>query len=106
MMKPEIENIALHHDETKKHFELNINNQIAYIEYRGFGNQISLLHTIVPEELEGQGVGSVLVKKTLTYLKEANKKILPFCPFVFAYIKRHPEWKIIVDKKFKGYDQL
>lgn len=106
MMKPELENISLVHNEAKKHFELHVNNHIAYIEYSGFGNQTSLIHTIVPKELEGQGVGKTLVEKTLTFLKEANKKILPFCPFVFAYIKRHPEWKAIVDTRFKSYDQL
>lgn len=105
-MKAELENIPLVHNEAKKHFELNVNNYSAYIEYSGLGNQISILHTIVPKELEGQGVGSALVEKTLHYLQEANKKILPFCPFVFAYIKRHPEWKAIVDEHFKGYDQL
>lgn len=105
-MKTELANIPIVNNETKNHFEFNVNNHISFIEYSSMGNQVSLNHTIVPDELSGQGVGSALVEKTLTYLKEANKKILPFCPFVFAFIKKHTEWKSIVDIRFKNYDQL
>lgn len=105
-MKTELENIPIVNNETKNRFEFNVNNHIAFIEYSSTSNQVSLNHTIVPDELSGQGVGSALVEKTLIYLKEANKKILPFCPFVFVFIKKHPKWKDIVDVRFKKYDQL
>lgn len=57
-------------------------------------------------ELAGKGAASAVVEKTLHYIEASGKTLLPFCPYVFAYIKRHPEWKRIVDKHFKGYDKL
>jgi hypothetical protein len=33
------------------------------------------------------------VEKTLHYLEENNLKLVPLCPFVAAYVKKHPEWK-------------
>ena len=105
-MKPEFENIPLQNNEEQKRFELDVNEYTAFINYGGLGNQIALVHTEVPKELAGLGVGSALVEKTLQYIENQQKTLLPFCPFVFAYIKKHPEWKRIVDTKFKAYDQL
>lgn len=105
-MKPIFENIPLVKNEEKKHFEIDINGKYAFTNYDEFGNQIALVHTETEPELEGTGAASALVEKTLVYLEKNNKQLLPFCPFVFAYIKRHPEWKRIVSKKFKGYDKL
>ncbi|WP_426477343.1 GNAT family N-acetyltransferase [Chryseobacterium sp. CBSDS_008] len=39
-------------------------------------------------------------------IEESGKKLLPFCPYVFAFIRKHPEWKRIVDERFEGYDKL
>lgn len=105
-MKSKFENIPLVKNEEKRRFEIEINGKYAFINYGEFGNQTALVHTETEPNLKGQGAASALVEKTLGYLEEKNIKLLPFCPFVFAYIKKHPEWKRIVSKKFKGYDKL
>ena len=77
---------------TKKKFELHIEDQVAYIDYIiNKQNVIYLTHTEVPSSLEGNGVGSALVSKTLDFIRESNLKMAPLCPFVAAYLKRHPE---------------
>ncbi|NBL64786.1 N-acetyltransferase [Flavobacterium sp. NST-5] len=84
-------------NEEKKRFELKMDNHISFIEYIVNNENIMFLtHTEVPTELEGKGVGSSLVVKTLEFLKENNYKLAPLCPFVAAYVKRHPEWKSIL----------
>lgn len=105
-MKTIFEDIPLIKNEEKRRFELEINGKYTFTNYGEYGNQIALVHTETEPELKGKGAASALVEKTLDYLEENNIKLLPFCPFVFAYIKRHPEWKRIVSKKFKGYDKL
>ncbi|MFP3598900.1 GNAT family N-acetyltransferase [Chryseobacterium sp. SIMBA_029] len=103
-MKPEFENIDL--IKTGKRFEIEINGQAAFIDYREMGHQIALVHTEVDSELAGTGAAAAVVEKTLHYIEENGKKLLPFCPYVFAYIKKNPDWKRIVDERFDGYDKL
>ncbi len=105
-MKNTYNDIPLNINETKKRFEIAVNGYTAFINYGEFGNQIALVHTEVPEALAGKGVAGALVEKNLNYIEKQGKLLLPFCPYVFAYIKKHPEWKRIVSKKFKGYDNL
>lgn len=88
-------------NEEKKRFELEAEGKIAFIEYiLNNENIIFLTHTEVPIGLEGKGVGSAIVSKTLAYIKENGYTLAPLCPFVAAYLKRHPEWKTILAKGF------
>ncbi|MEO0526125.1 MAG: GNAT family N-acetyltransferase [Bacteroidota bacterium] len=78
--------------DTKKKFEIHINGDIAYMDYMvSKQGIIYLTHTEVPQNLEGQGVGSTLVSKVLDFIKNSDLKMAPLCPFVAAYLKRHPE---------------
>lgn len=52
---------------------------------------IVFTHTGVPAAAEGQGVGSALVRAGLAFAREEGLRVLPLCPFVKAYMQRHPE---------------
>ena len=106
IMKTEFESIPLVKNESKKRFEIEIDGHFAFINYGETENQIALVHTEAEPELAGTGAAGAVVEKTLIYIKESGKKLLPFCPYVFAFIKKHPEWKAIVDDKFGTYDTL
>lgn len=105
-MKSEYLNIPLIKNEDKKRFEIEIDGHYAFIDYKEPGDKIALIHTETDPELKGKGAAAAVVEKTLHYLDDNKIVLLPFCPYVFAYIKKHPEWKRIVSPKFKGYDQL
>ena len=107
-MKPEFEELTLVKDEAKKRFYIEVDGHLAFInyDYAEGEHQIALIHTEAEPELQGTGAAAAVVEKTLQYIKENGKKLLPFCPYIFAYIKKHPEWKAIVDETFAGYDQL
>ena len=105
-MKPEFETIELIKNETDKHFEMTVDGYLSFIQYHELSDRIALVHTEVPEELGGKGVGTALVEKTLNFIKETGKQIMPYCPFILAYIKRHTEWKPLVSEKFPYYDEL
>ncbi|HLA55849.1 MAG TPA: GNAT family N-acetyltransferase [Flavobacterium sp.] len=84
-------------NEDKKRFELEVDGHTAFIEYIiNKDKTIFLTHTEVPHALEGKGVGSRIVEKTLNYVKEHNYPLAPLCPFVAKYITKHPEWKSIL----------
>ncbi len=99
-MREEFLNIPIIKNEEKSRFELEVDGYTAFIDYKERNQKIWLIHTESPSELAGKGVGTALVEKTLVYLKENNYRLIPLCPFIFAYIKRHLEWKEIVDESF------
>ena len=88
--------LIITNNEAEKRFETAVNGEIAYLEYMPAGQNIVLSHTEVPEGLEGQGVGSRLVKEVLETVKRNDQKIIITCPFVAGYIKRHREYLDLV----------
>jgi len=103
-MKPEFENIPLINTGTR--FQIEFNDNFAFIDYRAMGSQIALNHTEADILIAGTGAAQAVVEKTLLYIEENKKKALPFCPYILSFIKRNPEWKRVVDERFHGYDQL
>lgn len=66
----------------------------AFIQYAEAGEGVvELMHTEVPEEFEGQGIGGKLVKGAFEILQEENLKMMPTCRFVAVYLQRHPEYQ-------------
>lgn len=82
----------------RKCFEIEVEGLKPRLEYILTKDSIYLTHTEVPKQLEGKGVGSKLVLLVLTEIKKRDLKLVPLCPFVAMYIKRHPEWRELVLK--------
>ena len=71
-------------------FELKGDDDLALIDYKvGKTGRWYLVHTEVPKHWEGNGAGHKIVRESLNLLDQAGEKIIPTCPFVRAYIKRH-----------------
>lgn len=87
-------------NEEQQQFEVNENGFKAFLVYRFFKNNIALMHTEVPGNFEGKGVASSLAKYAFEWAKAHNKKVMVYCPFVAAYIKRHPEYNDLIDNSF------
>jgi predicted GNAT family acetyltransferase len=97
--------LKLHINSESNRMELIVGDYTAFINYKLSHQQIFLIHTEVPEELEGKGVGSAIVLKALQYAKDNELKIVPLCPFVQAYLKRHPEWNdVVADNAERFFD--
>lgn len=89
-------NPDLRHAPEKNRFEAETGAGTAVAEYMRVGNTLIFTHTEVPEALEGQGVGSALVKYALEYVRTEGLTASPLCPFVKSYIQRHPEYQDLV----------
>lgn len=87
------EDIPLNNNKAIHNFELIIDGHRAFIDYKEHEGKYFLIHTEVPQELEGRGVAAALVEKTFKYLEANNIKIVPYCAYIKAYLKRHPEWE-------------
>ncbi len=62
------------------------------IRYTLGDGEITLVHTEVDPAFEGRGLGSVLVAGALEDIRRRGLKLHPLCPFVAAYVRRHPEF--------------
>ena len=58
---------------------------------------VLLIHTEVAEAVEGQGLGSRLVRGALDDIRARGLKVAPVCPFVLSYLERHPEYADLVE---------
>lgn len=78
-------------------YELHVNGIMAIAEYMIDNNgDVFMTHTFTPAELQGQGVASELISKSLEDIKNQGRKVYPLCPFVIGYIRKHPEWKSLI----------
>lgn len=82
----------IHQNVAEKRFELNMEGKTAIVEYDLFDDRIAFLHTEVPPQLEGRGIGSALAKYVLDYASANHMKVLPLCPFIKSYMDRHEEY--------------
>jgi predicted GNAT family acetyltransferase len=84
---------------TAKHrFELEVEGHLAATYYERSGNVITFVHTEVPPELGGKGVGSALVKGALDQVRAEGLQVVAQCPFVKAWIGKNPAYADLLKK--------
>jgi uncharacterized protein len=74
-------------------FELEVEGHTAEAYYRLDGQVITFVHTEVPPELGGKGVGSKLVQGALDQVRAEGLKVIAECPFVKGWIGKHPDYQ-------------
>ena len=88
-------NVANHPSELR--YEIDVDGAAAgFIDYRRADGVVELVHTEVAPEWQGRGVGSALVQGALDDVRTNGAKVSPICPFVAAYIRRHPEYQDLI----------
>ncbi len=90
--------VPLINDTSSRQFEMEVEGRMAKVEYELNGTKMFLTHAKVPKALEGLGVGAAIVERVFSYIEENNLKLVPMCAFVTAHLRKHPEWKRIVEK--------
>lgn len=84
------------HNQERGWYELEVGGATAITAYRRDGDVLSFTHTEVPEEMEGQGVGSRLVTGALEDVRRRGLRINPLCSFVRHYVETHPEARDLI----------
>lgn len=84
--------IPVTHDTTAHRFHADVDGGRAVASYHREGDRMVLTHTSVPSDAEGQGVGSALAREALGFARSQGLKVVPNCPFMAAYLQRHPEY--------------
>lgn len=79
-------------------FEAASGSLVAFLKYKLSGQIMTLVHTEVPAELEGKGLGGQLVKSSLEHARKNNLRIAVRCPFAQSYVKRHKEYSDLLEE--------
>lgn len=77
-------------------YEMTVEGKTAVAVYERDDDTVTFTHTVVPSELEGRGIGSKLVKFALDDARANGLRVVPQCPFVAAWIERHPDYAELV----------
>ncbi len=85
-------NNAVSNNPAHHRYELDVDGHTAATYYKTADGVITFIHTEVPPELGGKGIGSRLIKGALDQVRSDGLKVIAECPFVKAYIEKHPEY--------------
>jgi predicted GNAT family acetyltransferase len=84
-------------DNPAKHrFETTIEGYTAFIDYKLQPGIITIIHTEVPEQLGGRNIAATMSKYALDYIAANNLQLIPLCPYMRSYLKKHPEYQYLV----------
>ena len=84
--------MALRDNTAHNRYELKVDDETAALHYRLKPGVITLQHTEVPAELAGRGIGSRLAREVLDDVRSRGLKVVAACPFVRAFLGKHPEY--------------
>lgn len=74
-------------------YELEVEGALAVANYERQPDRLVFTHTVVPDEISGRGVASKLIRGALDAVRAQRLQIVPQCPFVADFVKKHPEYQ-------------
>ena len=86
-------------------YELRVGAELAgFVEYklRQHDTVISLVHTEVLPAFQGAGLATHLARYSLDDARKRGLSVLPFCPYINSWIKKHPEYTDLVPQERRG----
>ncbi|MEI5584219.1 MULTISPECIES: GNAT family N-acetyltransferase [unclassified Agromyces] len=91
--------VRFRRDDESSRYEMEIDGElVAFAAFRTRpGNRIVFTHTVVLPGREGQGLGSMLARHVLDDAVSRGERIVPRCPFIAAYLRRHDGYEASVD---------
>ena len=95
-------NLDISNDEVNSRFEVQTGGETAFLAYRRMPGRLILVHTEVPREFAGHGIGSKLVRAGIEYAREHGLTVVPLCPFATDYIRRHQEYMDLVHPDYRA----
>ena len=78
-------------------FELTLDGGTALVAYRRDGERLVLVHTEVPSQFAGQGIGSKLAKGVFELIRASGRKAVVRCEFLKGWIAKHHEYDDVID---------
>ncbi len=89
-------------NEAEQRFETHVNGQTAFLTYKRFPERFVIVHTEVPPSLEGHGIGGKLAGAALDFARAEHLRVIPVCPYVAGFIRKHPEYLDLLSEKHRA----
>lgn len=80
----------------RSRFELRLEGGTAFLDYLYHDGVWSLTHAEVPPAMRGRGVAAQLTAGALDWVRQRGEKVVPRCPYVAAFIDRHPQYRSLL----------
>jgi predicted GNAT family acetyltransferase len=78
-------------------FEVRVDGAlVGKAVYEVSGDRVIFLHTEVDPERQGQGIAQELARQALDSVRASDRRVVPQCPFIASFIRRHPEYADLV----------
>lgn len=85
--------VDVHDNPDSRRYEAHVDGALAgFADYIPAQGTLVLSHTEVDDAYEGQGVGSALARAALDDIRAKGLLVMPLCPFIHAWILRHPDY--------------
>jgi predicted GNAT family acetyltransferase len=92
--------VEVHDVPERERYEVTLDRDRAgFAQYVRRGGRTIFVHTEIDPAFEGHGLGSALARGALDAERDAAHPIVPLCPFIRAYVDRHPEYLDLVDRE-------
>ena len=92
---------AVRNNEAESQFEWTADGETAVLTYKLKPGSIVFVHTGVPEKLRGQHIAGKLVSAGLEFARQKGLSVIPLCPFVAGYLKKHQQYLDLVQKEYR-----
>lgn len=80
-------------NELENRFEIWHGDHLAgFADYRRRAGVTIFVHTEIGDEFGGKGLGSILARHALDATVARGETIVPVCPFISAYLRKHPQY--------------
>lgn len=86
----------IRHNSDDSRFETSVDGHQCVLDYTLDGDVITMTRVYVPPPVEGRGIAGAITRHALDYSREQGFKVVPRCPYVAAWIKRHPDYRDLV----------
>jgi hypothetical protein len=80
-------------NKARQRYELAVDGYTAASYYEVADGVVTFIHTEVPTELGGKGIGSKLIAGALDLARADGLKVVAQCPFVKGFLEKHPEYQ-------------
>jgi uncharacterized protein len=92
-------------NEAAGRFEFTVDGHLAELVYRRAGDRLILIHTGVPDDLGGKGIGGILVTAAVERAAREGLTVVPQCPFARDWLNRHRDVAGMVKIDMPGSDE-